>query len=143
MDYKEAAKRLGLSIPGVYKALNEGRLIGTKDEKGKWDITEEAILMFQGKVELEGDLFKAEHIMNKFIQDREAEILKKINGFCNRFTELYSAGNSNAQLWARKIADQVAELDNLKHASKLIGEALMDNLTPLEEPYSEGDENEQ
>lgn len=49
MDYKEAAKRLNISIPAVYKALKEGRLKGTKNEGGKWDISEEAVKDFQIK----------------------------------------------------------------------------------------------
>lgn len=143
MDYKEAAKRLGISVPAVYKALKEGRLEGTKSQSGKWEISEEAILKFQGKQEAEADLFKAEWVIKKQIDSKEAKIFKKISGFCARYSELYEANDTEAaRQWAEKIAEQVNELNQIKAAFKLIGEAIMDNITPLEEPYQKGEDIE-
>lgn len=142
MDYKEAAKRLNISIPAVYKALKEGRLEGTKNEDGKWDISEEAILKFQGKHEAEADLFKAEWVIKKLLSEKEATALEKINGFCTNFIKLYAEDNPNSVLWAEKISEQFDELKKIKQAQVLIGEAIMSNLTPLEEAYEKGEENE-
>lgn len=143
MDYKRAAKLLNISVGTVYNWVKSGKLHAIKTENGELDISEESVNSILGKYEKEANLFKTEREIKSYLKEKELRLLKKINGFCNRYSELYEDGNAEAAiLWAEKITVQVNELQQIKQAYNLIAEAIMENITPLEEPYEEGEENE-
>lgn len=133
MDYKEAAKRLGISVGTVYNWLKSGKLEATKTENGEWDISVDSVNRILSKYQHEADLVKVEMQISNYIDQKTAETLKRIRSQAKNFIEQYDQGNENAHLWAQKIAEEVQELNRLRSAKAVVNEAIQDEFTPFED----------
>lgn len=138
MDYKDAAKRLGVSVGTVYNWLKSGKLKGEKKESGEWDISIESINEILGQFQYEADLVKFELTVDKHLKKQEEMHLKMINHFCKDFVELYESGNSNALSAAEKIVERVRQIEDLKKAKETINLATQSEFTGFELMDDEG-----
>lgn len=133
MDYKEAAKRLNISVGTVYNWLKIGKLEGFKTETGEWDISVDSVNKILGQYQHEADLVKFEILVDKYLKEQETSHLQMIHHFCKDFIELYEAGNPNAFQAAEKIAERVQQVQELKKTGEHVKDAASDEFTGFEE----------
>lgn len=130
----EAAKRLNVHERTVYNWLNNGKLKGSKNRSGEWEISIDSINVVLNKNEVETNLVKSEYIIGKELDDKEATALIRIGQFCKKFNETSSIE------WAKKIALEVEEIEKLQTTKNIVSKIVSDNIQPMEKIYHERDE---
>lgn len=140
MDYKEASKRLGISVGTVYNWMKTGKLQGEKKENGELDISIDSVNEILGQYHHEADMVKFELLIDNYVKEQEEKHIEAIHQFCKDFVELFEAGNPNALAAAEKVAERVKEIHQLQTVKETVSRAAQDEFTGFDKVIEEGEE---
>lgn len=140
MDVKTAADRAGVTRRTMYQWIKDGKIEATKTNEGEWEISAEAIAAIVGRSDYEASVVHTVMAFENNIDRQIADSMKKIRAYCDNFSELYDAGNANAELSAVAITAEGEKIKQLRFAKKFLNEISLEEMTPFEE--IEGGDNE-
>lgn len=133
MDYKEAAKRLGISVGTVYNWVKSGKLEASYNETGEMDVSLDSVNQILNKRDVESNLVKAEWVISKNIKNQEKAILQEIHSLCKKVVSGYADEQASVIQYAGEIAKRYNRLQELQAAAKIVSSVVYENMEPFEE----------